>query len=95
MVGSSFAPMRVDLSPVYYQEVDLIGALTFGIEDWLGSEVHTFDIVIKMLQDSALTDEGMITHRFPFDAYRQAIRTAQDKRNKSIKVTLTFPGANE
>jgi threonine dehydrogenase-like Zn-dependent dehydrogenase len=94
MVGSSFAPLQVDLSPVYYQEVDLRGALTFGIEDWQGSRVHTFDIVIQMLQKGELTEVGMITHRFPFEAYRDAIRTAQDKRTQSIKVTLTFPNTS-
>jgi threonine dehydrogenase-like Zn-dependent dehydrogenase len=93
MVGTSFAPMKVDLSPIYYQEVDLIGALTFGMETWQGAKIHTFDIVMDMLQEGVLTDAGMITHRFPFDEYRKAIRTAQDKRTRSIKVTLTFPAS--
>jgi threonine dehydrogenase-like Zn-dependent dehydrogenase len=91
MVGSSFAPMHVDLSPVYYQEVDLIGSLTFGLDDWQGERVHTFDIVIQLLLEGALSDAGMITHRYPFSAYREAIRTAEDKRQRSIKVTLVFP----
>jgi hypothetical protein len=30
----------------------------------------------------------LITHRFPFEAYRQAIATAVDKRTGAIKVTF-------
>lgn len=90
LVGSTFKPMAVDLTPVFYQEVDLIGSLTFGIEAWQGSRAHTFDLVIEMIEKGLLTEAGMITHRFPYEQYRQAIKTAQDKSSGSIKVTLTF-----
>jgi threonine dehydrogenase-like Zn-dependent dehydrogenase len=90
MVGSTFAPMQVDLTPNFYQEVDLLGSLTFGIEALNGEKKHTFDLVIEMLQEGVLTDTGMITHRFPFAKYRDAIRVAIDKQQHSIKVTLTF-----
>ncbi|MGD8633620.1 MAG: zinc-binding dehydrogenase [Anaerolineales bacterium] len=90
LVGSTLKPLRVDLTPVFYQEVDLIGSLTFGIESWNGQQAHTFDLVIEMLEEGLLSDEGLITHRFPFEKYRQAIRTANDKRSGSIKVMLTF-----
>lgn len=89
-VGSTFAPMKVDLTPNFYQEVDLIGSLTFGIESIHGESKHTFDLVIEMLQEGLLTEAGMITHRFPFERYREAIRIAMDKNQGSIKVTLTF-----
>jgi len=89
-VGSTFAPLTVDLTPNFYQEVDLLGSLTFGIEQLPGGRRHTFDLVIELLQAGRLTAEGIITHRFPFERYRQAIKTAIDKRQRSIKVSLTF-----
>jgi threonine dehydrogenase-like Zn-dependent dehydrogenase len=90
LVGSTLKPLNVDLTPVFYQEVDLIGSLTFGIESWNGRKVHTFDLVIEMLEEGLLSDAGMITHRFPFDQYRQAIHTATHKSSGAIKVMLTF-----
>jgi len=90
LVGSTFKPLKVDLTPVFYQEVDLIGSLTFGVESWQGRRVHTFDLVIELIEEGLLMDEGMITHRFPFEQYRQAIRTAQEKSSGSVKVMLTF-----
>jgi threonine dehydrogenase-like Zn-dependent dehydrogenase len=89
-VGSTFAPMQVDLTPNFYQEVDLIGSLTFGTESLNDVERHTFELVIEMLQEGVLTDAGLITHRFPFDDYRRAIQVARDKRQESIKVELMF-----
>ena len=90
MVGVTFSELKVDLNPVWYQEVDLIGSGFFGVEDWEGSRVHTYDIVIDMLRDGRLRHAGMITHRFPFSNYKRAIAAALDKRTGSIEVVLTF-----
>ena len=90
LVGISLNPLSLDTSPVWFQEVDLLGAKTFGTETLNGRKLHTFDLVIEMLQQGALSASGLITHRFPFPQFRQAIATASNKRTGSIKVTLTF-----
>jgi threonine dehydrogenase-like Zn-dependent dehydrogenase len=89
-VGISLHQMKFDTTPIWFQEVDLIGSMTFGMENLDGRRVHTFDLVIEMLQEGALSAADLITHRFPFDSYHKAIATAMDKRTGSIKVTLTF-----
>lgn len=90
LVGISLNPLSLDTSPVWFQEVDLLGAKTFGMETLNGRKLHTFDLVIEMLQQGALSASGLITHRFPFPQFRQAIAAASNKRTGSIKVTLTF-----
>ncbi len=90
LVGVSLSNLKVDLNPVWYQEVDLIGSHTFGVEDWRGRRVHTYDLVIEMLKEGVLKHEGLITHRFPFDDYKRAIATAADKRSGSIKVVFSY-----
>ncbi len=90
LVGVNFSEMKVDLNPVWYQEVDLIGSHTFGMENWRGRRAHTFDLVIRMFQEKAIQYEGLITHRFPFAEYKQAIATSMDKRTGSIKVCFTY-----
>jgi threonine dehydrogenase-like Zn-dependent dehydrogenase len=82
--------MKMDLNPVWYQEVDLIGSHTFGMENWRGRREHTFDLVIRMFQENVIQYEGLITHRFPFKQYKQAIATSMDKSTGSIKVCLTY-----
>lgn len=90
IVGISLGELSIDLNPVWYQEVDLIGSHTFGVETWRGRRAHTFELVTEMFQEGVLTDEGLITHRFPFEAYRKAIATAVDKRTGAIKVTFDY-----
>jgi threonine dehydrogenase-like Zn-dependent dehydrogenase len=90
MVGISLDRVGIDLNPIWYQEVDLIGSHTFGVENWRGGKVHTFDMVIQMMQEGRFAHEGLITHRFPFEAHRRAISTAVDKRSGSIKVTFNY-----
>jgi len=88
LVGIAFESLKVDLSPVWYQEVDLLGSQTFGVEDWRGRRAHTFDLVIEMMQEGALRQAGLITHRFPLAQLRRAVAAAQDRRSGAIKVTL-------
>ncbi len=90
LVGISLNQMKFDITPIWFQEVDHIGSMTFGMENLDGRGVHTFDLVIEMLQAGTLNAAELITHRFPFAQYRKAIAAAMDKRTGSIKVTLTF-----
>lgn len=90
LVGISLQQMKIDMTPIWFQEVDLIGSMTFGMEQLDGRRLHTFDLVIEMLQSGALSEADLITHRLPFAEYHKAIATAVDKRTGSIKVTLTF-----
>jgi threonine dehydrogenase-like Zn-dependent dehydrogenase len=90
LVGISLNNLKVDLNPIWYQEVDLIGSNTFGTENWQGRKVHTYDLVIEMLSQGKLKHESLITHRFSFEDYKQAIATATDKRTGSIKVSFMY-----
>jgi threonine dehydrogenase-like Zn-dependent dehydrogenase len=90
LVGIDLALLKVDLNPIWYQEVDLIGSHTFGAEQVDGKRRHTFELVIDHLRTGRLREAGLITHRFPLAEYRRAIDTALHKRNGAIKVTFTL-----
>lgn len=90
LVGTTLSSLRVDLNPIWYQEVDLKGSLTFGVEEWRGGQVHTFDLVIDLMREGILRREGLITHRFPFEDHRKAVATAIDKSTGSIKVSFVY-----
>lgn len=90
MVGITLSDLKVDLNPIWYQEVDLVGSAFFGVEDWDRNRVHTYDIVVDMIRDGRLGHDEMITHRFPFSQYKQAVATASDKELGSIKVVFTY-----
>ena len=90
LAGVRLAPLHVDLTPVWYQEVDLIGLLAHGREQWNGRQWSTYELTVELLRQGALITEGLVTHRFPLDQWHTAVRTAADKRSGAIKVALTM-----
>lgn len=90
LAGIKLAPMRVDLTPVWFQEVALLGVGSHGVDCLNGARTETFALAADLLRAGKLTADGLITHRFPLADWRAAIRTARDKRTGSIKVAFTF-----
>jgi len=82
--------MHVDLTPVWYQEVCLIGLYAHGMEEWNGLKQSTYDLTADLLLKKKLLAEGLITHRFPLMDWRTAVRTARDKRSGAIKVIVNI-----
>jgi threonine dehydrogenase-like Zn-dependent dehydrogenase len=91
IVGIEFARSKLDLSPIWYQEIDLIGLYTHGAELWQNEVKHSYDLVIELMRKKKLTVDGLITHRFPLHKWRQAVRTAVHKPTGSIKVIFDYP----
>jgi threonine dehydrogenase-like Zn-dependent dehydrogenase len=87
LVGIDLAPVKVDLNPVWYQEVDLVGSGGHGADDWRGERKPSFEWVVQLMREGKLCAEGLITHRFPLRDYKQAIETSISKSAaKPIKV---------
>jgi len=87
--GINLRPMKLDTSPIWHQEVALIGALAHGRERWQGEDIDTFALTARWIEEGALTTEGLVTHRYPLARWREAIQTAVDKRTGCVKVMLT------
>ncbi len=90
LVGVSLVRMKVDLMPVWYQEVDLVGSMAHGMEEWNGASISTYDLVCALLAEGKLTIDGLITHAYPLDRWRDAVNTASDKRTGAIKVIFDY-----
>ena len=94
LVGLSLHMMHLDLTPVWYQEINLIGTLGQGMETWpLGTDTQhsTFSITADMIMNGVLRPEQLITHHFALNNYRQALMTAIDKRaQRAIKVVFDY-----
>jgi L-iditol 2-dehydrogenase len=90
LAGVSLKRMHIDLTPVWYQEVNLIGLYAHGMEDRNGVKQATYDLTTDLLLQGKLTAQGFVTHRFPLDQWRAAVRTATDKHSGAIKVMLDY-----
>ena len=94
LVGLNLHTMRLDLTPIWYQEIDLIGTLAHGMETWpIGTydQCSTFSIAAEMIENELIHPEKLITHRFPLTNYRAAFSTATAKsRSRAIKVVFDY-----
>jgi threonine dehydrogenase-like Zn-dependent dehydrogenase len=89
LVGVNLHRMRLDLTPVWYQEINLLGAIGHDIVTWQGQTLSNFELAMRWMQTGQIKCENLLTHRFPLSAYRQAFATATDKRtHRSIKVAF-------
>jgi 2-desacetyl-2-hydroxyethyl bacteriochlorophyllide A dehydrogenase len=93
-IGVNLHLMNIDLSPVWYQEVNLIGSLAHGMETWpIGSSERksTFAIAAEMIERGLLHPEQLITHEFTLNHYQQALTTAANKaHSRAIKVIFDY-----
>ena len=93
IIGVDFHQGKLDLNPIWYQEVDLIGSLIHGIEEWEGKSISTYKLVTNLLEQKKINPKitEIITHRFPLKDYREAINIAMNKRkSKAIKVIFDY-----
>lgn len=92
VVGISPKILKTDLSPIWHQEVDLIGSVVHGAEEWKGRRYHGYELVIEWMTDKPLPTADFITHRFSWNDYKKAVATASSKKTGAIKVVLTIEG---
>lgn len=89
LVGVNLHRMKLDVTPVWYQEVDLLGAVGHDVVAWEGAPISTFDLAMRWMLDGTFQVEPLLTHRFPLAQYREAFATAVDKRShRSVKVAF-------
>lgn len=94
LTGLSLHAMQLDLSPIWYQELDLIGTLGHGTETWpIGTREQrsTYSIASEMIENKQIHPEKLLTHRFALTNYRSAFSAATAKsRSRAIKVVFDF-----
>ncbi len=89
LVGVNLRRMKLDVTPVWYQEVNLIGAVGSDVVTWNGESLSTFELAMRWMQEGRIDSAGLVTHRFPLDEYRRAFLVAADKRRyRSVKVAF-------
>ncbi len=68
LVGVSLERMRADLTPVWGQEVNLIGTMAHGMETWNGARRSTYDLTCELLLQGRLKTAGLVTAPLPAGA---------------------------
>ena len=86
---------EVDLTPVWYKEAALIGSIDHTVDagsapGLAGSpDRHSVDRALDVLAAGLLPHEVVVTHEFPLEEYRDAVKTAIDRHDShAIKVVF-------
>jgi 2-desacetyl-2-hydroxyethyl bacteriochlorophyllide A dehydrogenase len=89
LVGVYLHKMDIDLTPVWHQEISLLGAIGHDVVQWQGAAISTFDLALRWLAEGKVHTGRLLTHRFALADYKEAFATAVDKRtHQSIKVAF-------
>ncbi len=88
MIGNQLEPVSFDQTPLWHQELKMIGTNSHGMESYNGRRIATFDLVIEMIKDGRLNLDPFITHRFALEDYRRAFKLVREKKENVIKVVF-------
>ena len=86
---------KMDLTPSWYQEVRLMGAYTYGVEDLGGRQLRTFEVALDVLSREGWSRAlaGLVRHIYPLREYRKAISTAmRPGRFNAVKTVFDLSG---
>jgi len=89
VLGCSAQIRKLDLTFLWSRELEIRGFLGYGTEAWDGRELHTFEITREFLLRKPLPIDRMVTHIFPLEQYREALKAASNRRRSgAMKVVL-------
>lgn len=87
LVGMPGAKSSLDLTALWYKEVSLSGTYAYGVEDYRGERVKSFELAMRLAPDIGL--EKLVGPHFKLEDYREAISTARSAgREGNVKVVL-------
>ena len=87
LVGMPSARSCLDLSALWYKEVSMSGAYAYGVEEYRGERIESFELALRIAPEIGL--ETMVGPRFGLYRYREAIAAARNAgRNGHIKIAF-------
>ncbi len=91
VVGSLLEIGPFDYTPLWNQEITLLGSEAHGVEVVDGEMVTTFALAARLIAEGKLNVSPLLTHRFRLAEYREAMKTLMIKgRSAAIKAAFIF-----
>ncbi|QBD80071.1 hypothetical protein EPA93_30445 [Ktedonosporobacter rubrisoli] len=92
LVGREPRLVKLDLTPLWYREANLIGSASYGSECWpVGSQGRrsTFSLASELIGQGKIQPEKLVTHHFAVTNYRHALLTVLHKeQSHAIKAVF-------
>jgi threonine dehydrogenase-like Zn-dependent dehydrogenase len=84
-------PKRFEWTPMYFKELRVIGSNGFGLEEVNGVKKHAFEHYFDFAR-AGLDLTPVVTHRYPLEAWREAVLALADARVTGAVKVLLEPG---
>ena len=88
LIGMPAIPKNIDWTSIWYKELKVSGAYTYGVENYDSRQIRTFELGIQLLKQMGGRLLPLIGGRFPLKDYRGAIeaalRTGQSRTVKTL-----------
>jgi len=82
---------KVDWSIPIYKELDVVGSMMYGMQVIDGERVDPFELALKFFSKDPEQYNGLMTHTFPIEEYKQAFECAEHKgKHEAIKVGFKY-----
>ena len=82
--------LKIDLTPLWHRETVLVGASTYGTDEWIDGSTHTsFSRAIELA--GAVDIGALVSAKYPLHRYKDAIRHAAEAGSRGgVKVVFEF-----
>lgn len=91
-VGHHMCPTEYDETPIWWQELNIVGIDAHGMEERDGRAITTFDYAQELMREGLYRTEGFITHRFKLDDYKKAFKILLENPPGVVKIVLDCRG---
>lgn len=89
VLGCAGELRKLDLTFLWARELEVRGFVGYGAEEWRGERRHTFEVTLERLVETGAPVGEMVTHVFPLEQYRDALKAAADHaKSEAVKVAL-------
>ena len=82
---------RLDITPIWFTELTVIGAYGRGVEHLDGRRIETYQLAHELMAAGKIEPGRMLTHTFPIRDYRRAFEVGLNKdKYEAVKVAFDF-----
>ena len=89
LLGMPGIPKNIDWNSIWYKQLRVKGAYTYGLETHNGEQIHTFALGMRLLQQHGNQLGPLVSSLFPLRDYKRAIHTALNTgTSESVKTVF-------
>ena len=86
--GIQMVPTKIDETPLWNQELTVMGVNSYGLDEYEGKTYQSFELVDRLVHEGRLDLSPFITQRYPLSSYKDGFREAIIHGSDTMKVVI-------